>query len=313
MSNLCSSLISRGLSVVLPAVMLGAAASTGSVPHVYAACAWSVVASPNAPGDNFLRGVAATSASDVWAVGDFKGGIRQQTLIEHWGGTSLENRGEPQSRHRRQSFAGGGGNIDHQRLGGGVVFERGTGRTLIEHWDAKSWKVVSSPNVGTGDLLFGAAAVSAANIWAVGYYAATAHSPLATLVEHWDATSWKKVVSSPNVGTSNNYLYGVAASSASNVLSNAAWKAGSTAVIHQTAAASGALKARDVSITLKATANSVAIRNFRPASVAATTTTLAQTGGGVPALPIGLGLVGLVLVVIGAGIVTRRSGVSAQR
>lgn len=96
-------------------------------------------------------------------------------------------------------------------------------------------------------------------------------------------------------------------------VSNAAWKVGSKAVIHQTAAATGALKARDVSITLKATANSVAIRNFRPASVAVTTTTLAQTGGGVPALPIGLALAGLVMAVIGAGVMTRRCGISARR
>lgn len=99
----------------------------------------------------------------------------------------------------------------------------------------------------------------------------------------------------------------------SATVSNAAWKAGSTAVIHQTAAASGALRARDTSVKLKATANSVAIRNFRPASVPATAATLAQTGGGVPALPIGLGLAGLVMAVVGAGVMTRRLGIAARR
>jgi hypothetical protein len=60
---------------------------------------------------------------------------------------------------------------------------------------------------------------------------------------------------------------------------------------------SGALKARDVTITLKATAQSVTIRDFRPASTSAAT--LAQTGGS-PALPLGLGLVGLILIGLGA-------------
>jgi hypothetical protein len=69
------------------------------------------------------------------------------------------------------------------------------------------------------------------------------------------------------------------------------------AVIHQTVVPSGALKARDVTITLKATAQSVAIRDFRPAST--TAATLAQTGGS-PALPLGLGLLGLILVGLGA-------------
>ena len=87
----------------------------------------------------------------------------------------------------------------------------------------------------------------------------------------------------------------------SATVSNAAWKAGSTAVIHQTAAPSGALKARDVSIALKASAQTVTIRDFRPASTATTTVaTLAQTGSGVPALPLGLGLAGLLLVGFGA-------------
>jgi hypothetical protein len=89
----------------------------------------------------------------------------------------------------------------------------------------------------------------------------------------------------------------------SATVSNAAWKAGSTAVIHQTVAPSGALKARDASITLKATAQTVTMRDFRPAS---STATLAQTGGGVPALPLVLGLTGLLLLGFGARILRIR-------
>ena len=90
----------------------------------------------------------------------------------------------------------------------------------------------------------------------------------------------------------------------SATVSNAAWMAGSTAVIHQTAAPSGALRARNVSITLAATAQTVRIRDFRPATT--TIATLATTGGGVPALPLGLALLGLVLIAAGARIVLYR-------
>ena len=83
-------------------------------------------------------------------------------------------------------------------------------------------------------------------------------------------------------------------------VSNSAWKAASKATIHQTAAtASGQLKAKDVTVTLTAAGETVTIRNFKAASAAVAT--LAQTGGGVPALPIGFGLIGLVLVGAGAG------------
>ncbi|MDQ6711657.1 MAG: hypothetical protein M3Z28_00495 [Candidatus Dormibacteraeota bacterium] len=85
----------------------------------------------------------------------------------------------------------------------------------------------------------------------------------------------------------------------SATVSNAAWKAGSMAVLHQTAAPSGALRARDVTITLRASAQTVAIRDFRAASTT-TVATLAQTGSGVPALPWALGLAGLLLVGFGA-------------
>jgi hypothetical protein len=91
----------------------------------------------------------------------------------------------------------------------------------------------------------------------------------------------------------------------SATVTNAAWKAGSAATIHQTVAPFGALRARDVTITLKATAQTLVIRDFRAASTT-TAATLAQTGGGLPALPIGLGLVGLVLLGISAKVLTGR-------
>jgi hypothetical protein len=94
----------------------------------------------------------------------------------------------------------------------------------------------------------------------------------------------------------------------SATITNAAWKAGSTATIHQTIAPFGALRARDVSITLRATAQTVTIRDFRAAATAATAATLATTGGGgEPALPIGLGLAGLLLLGIGGTVLTARS------
>src|SRR5438270_11754958 len=48
---------------------------------------WSVVKSPNV---GQLSGVAAVSASNIWAVGSYYAGSVKagQTLIEHWNGTS---------------------------------------------------------------------------------------------------------------------------------------------------------------------------------------------------------------------------------
>jgi hypothetical protein len=72
-----------------------------------------------------------------------------------------------------------------------------------------SWNVISSPNPGVGnESLYGIAAVSANNVWAVGNTQNNGVGNPQTLIEHWNGTSWS-VVSSPNPG-SNNILYAVA-------------------------------------------------------------------------------------------------------
>jgi hypothetical protein len=56
---------------------------------------------------------------------------------------------------------------------------------------------VPSPNPGGTrgvSVLNGVAAASAANAWAVGYYAPRG-SPLRTLIVHWTGTAWKQVPS----------------------------------------------------------------------------------------------------------------------
>src|SRR2546423_10792758 len=122
--------------------------------------------------DNDLNGVTATSSSNAWAVGDYRNGTTERTLIEHWNGTA--------------------------------------------------WRVKKSPSVGLGaNDLKGVAATSSSNAWAVGdYHSGTAYADL-TLIEHWNGTAWR-VKQSPNVGTYDNYLYGVTATSSSN-----AWAVGS--------------------------------------------------------------------------------------
>jgi hypothetical protein len=94
-------------------------------------------------------------------------------------------------------------------------------RMLIKHWDGVRWTSVISPNVGTRDnVLYGVAASSATNVWAVGKYHDDTNVER-TLIQHWDGAIWK-VVASPNEGSSHNRLYGVAALSASS-----AWAVGS--------------------------------------------------------------------------------------
>src|SRR5947209_7846495 len=60
-------------------------------------------------------------------------------------------------------------------------------QTLIEQWNGRKWSVVSSPNIGTqNNELSGVTAVSATDIWAVGFFQATSGGPQQTLTLHWD-------------------------------------------------------------------------------------------------------------------------------
>ena len=95
-------------------------------------------------------------------------------------------------------------------------------RTLIEHYNGVRWRIVKSPNVGTGNALASVVATSSRNAWAVGVsgWHDNSSDPTATLAERWNGTSWT-VQASPNSGSGGNQLTGVDASS-----STEAWAVG---------------------------------------------------------------------------------------
>jgi GR25 family glycosyltransferase involved in LPS biosynthesis len=228
---------------ILVALLLSAGALAGITPVV--ASASTVVASastveasastcvgwtgvqPPSPGtdSNSLLGVAVVSPCNAWAVGDYYNGTADQTLIEHWNGTSWKQVTSPNpggSSHTNVLDAVAATSSTNAWAVG--YYSNGTAdQTLIEHWNGTAWKQVTSPNPGgssNDNSLYGVAATSSANAWAVGgYYNGTAKQ---TLIEHWNGTAWKQVTS-PNPGGSSHYniLNGVAATSSTN-----AWAVG---------------------------------------------------------------------------------------
>ncbi len=133
---------------------------------------WSVVPSPNETGTitNQLYAVAAASANDVWAVGEWVNGSTTESLIEHWDGTSwslVTNPGAGQLTgiaivSPTEIWAVGSQLINFTNF-----------ETLIEQWNGTSWTVVSSPNPGANsDILNGASAdPTSGQSWAVGDFA----------------------------------------------------------------------------------------------------------------------------------------------
>src|SRR5579875_576925 len=102
--------------------------------------------------------------------------------------------------------------------------------TLIEQWNGTNWQVVSSPDPGSIDnTLYAVSAVSASDIWAVGFYVSTT-GVTQTMTQHWNGAKWN-VVKSPSPGTSpvNDVLSSVTAISASD-----AWAVGSSGTMSKT-------------------------------------------------------------------------------
>jgi hypothetical protein len=149
--------------------------------------AWKVQASPNPilhfPRQDLSDGtqhrelvsVAASSSTNVWAVGDgndVQEGTETQTLIEHWNGKAWKIQASPTER----------GGFDPTNFLNGVAAISSTNAwavstpikgDTIEHWNGKAWKLRASPG-GDYDTLWAVAAKGSTNIWAVGFHHTTA-------------------------------------------------------------------------------------------------------------------------------------------
>ncbi len=186
---------------------------------------WSQQSSPNPAGSrrgNELSAVAATSASNAWAVGTYNNGTAYQTLAEHWNGTIWAQEPSPSPSPSRNNFLRAVAATSASNAWAvGYYGTDPVDHTLIEHWNGTTWKQLPSPNPGGParlNVLHGVAATSKANAWAVGYYYnGTADR---TLIVHWNGTTWKRVPS-PNPSSSINRLIAVTATSATS-----AWAVG---------------------------------------------------------------------------------------
>jgi hypothetical protein len=93
-------------------------------------------------------------------------------------------------------------------------------QTLIERWNGVAWSIIPSPNTGNGaNQLYGIAAISSHDAWAVGFYSDLNGAPL-ILTEHWNGAAWS-IVPAGNPGYSYNTLRAVVA-----ISSNSVWAAG---------------------------------------------------------------------------------------
>ncbi|MHB8595453.1 MAG: CHAP domain-containing protein [Ktedonobacteraceae bacterium] len=180
---------------------------------------WNVIPSPN-PGilSNVFNSVVAFSASDIWAVGYYSDSIGYtDTLTEQWNGTTWNvvpssNAGE--GLNQLNSVTAVSSN-DIWAVGYDGVLNGNT-YILTEQWNGSVWNVVPSSDSGNYlNQLNGVTAVSATDIWAVGYYT-DSNKYTYTLIEQWNGSLWN-VIPSPDPNVYGNQLNGVTVVSANNI------------------------------------------------------------------------------------------------
>src|SRR5205085_3994843 len=89
----------------------------------------------------------------------------------------------------------------------GFTSNGGSARTLILRWNGSTWTETPSPNPGPGgNYLFGVAALSPDNVWAVGASGDVDHGNGVPLTEHWEGRSWA-VVPSADPGTKGQQFF----------------------------------------------------------------------------------------------------------
>lgn len=147
---------------------------------------WSLVhaTNPQARRES-LRGIAAVSASDIWAVGSHD--ISTSTLIEHWDGSHWSQTPQAQNISGVLLAVGAISATDIWAVGSHDA------SALIEHWDGTRWSVIAGPSAGAGfGSLNGPGLVSASDIWSVGEVDVT-NTLARAFIEHWNGRSWSLI------------------------------------------------------------------------------------------------------------------------
>jgi hypothetical protein len=180
------------LSAATPALAARQATTFSPLLEHWDGTAWTQV--PGS-GQGNLTAVAAVSSSDVWAFGLEKSRV---LLAEHWDGTTWQqvDMPTPPGVHEVDLWSASATSATSVWVAGAWC-GRGTNRnfrTLVERWDGRSWKIVRTPSPGRDALVFGIAALSPSDVWAVGEWQKQEgrNRDFRTLALYWNGKRWSR-------------------------------------------------------------------------------------------------------------------------
>lgn len=168
---------------------------------------------PTSNGRKPLTAISLSSSTHGFAVGYYNNGNTSnvnKTQTQRWNGSSWSNVSSPNP-GSGDNFLYGVTTVSSTEAWavGSYATSSGSQTAMMLHFTSGAW-VDSSVSVSgaSASVLTAVTANSSSDVWAVGFYTPTGSSVYKTLTMHWDGTSWT-TFTSPNVGTSDNKLYGV--------------------------------------------------------------------------------------------------------
>ncbi len=184
-------------SMETPAVSQSVGPTSSALVEHWDGSHWSVVPLPVSLQSEFLNGVTATSADDVWAVGAAitTGFANNVLLAVHWDGHSWSAATLPPTLNLGYFLA-------VKATSASDVWAVGTGDfrnpspPIVAHWDGTHWSKLENIHGAVGSYFFGLAADGSNNVWTVGD-AGTQQDGSSSLnrplVEHWNGQTWSSV------------------------------------------------------------------------------------------------------------------------
>jgi hypothetical protein len=220
-------------SAGLAAAVAGPAARSAARPAAQAAATvaspWHQVASPNiGASDNDLAAIGGRSPRDIWAVGGLLPDANAtivRALSVHYNGKTWTEVPTPDVGSQANSLYGVAALPDGTAWAVGIYTQSSgsTARVLTEHWTGRRWVIVPAANPGArDDMLYGVAAVSDSDVWAIGTYCGQ-DGFFHPLIEHWNGWHW--TVRSDGLVAADGILTSVTSAPAHSV-----WAAGQLAM-----------------------------------------------------------------------------------
>jgi hypothetical protein len=159
---------------------------------------WSMMAFGAKTSQSDLVQVSCPSPTSCFAVGSYGTSSTSKSLIEHWNGRSWAITASSAPSGASDTRLNGVSCVSSTNCFAVGAYSTDTAeKSLIEHWNGKTWSIVASPSPGGAEVtdLIGVSCPGAKNCTAVGI--ALGRKAGETLVEHWNGKRWS-VVTTPN-------------------------------------------------------------------------------------------------------------------